>query len=96
MNKLLTVSLFLVIAACGGDKKADGIGVPACDEYITKIDACAAKVGGQVGESLKRTSKMFGDVWKDNAKDAAVKDQLPKTCADAITAAKKQFAQCEW
>jgi hypothetical protein len=101
-KKLFILPLFLFAVACGGggDKsgggKSDGIGVPACDEYITKVEACAAKVGGQIGESLKRGAKMFGDAWKDNAKDPQMKDQLPKTCTDATAAAKKQFAQCDW
>ncbi|MBX3160849.1 MAG: hypothetical protein KF773_33095 [Deltaproteobacteria bacterium] len=100
MNKLfLSIPLVLALVACGkGDGKSggDGIGIPECDAYIQKTEACAAKVGGQMGESLKRGAKMFGDVWKDNAKDASMKDQLPKTCSDATAAAKKQFAQCDW
>ena len=101
MNKLFLISAFslsFLFGACGGksDGKSDGIGVPECDQYLAKVEACAKKVGGQIGGSLERGAKMFADAWKDNAKDPAMKEQLPKTCTDATAAAKKQFKECEW
>lgn len=95
MKKLvLIMSLFAGAAACG--KKEGGVGVPECDQYLTKVRACAKKVGGQIGGSLERGAKMFEGVWVDNAKDAAMKAELPKTCSEATASAKKQFTQCEW
>ena len=99
MTKLVfasALSFALALAAGCGKKGGSKVGVAECDAYLDKIAACADKVGGQTGASLKRTHKMFGDVWRDNAKDASMKDQLPQTCAAAIADAKKQFTQCAW
>jgi hypothetical protein len=99
MNKLFLTSAFtlsFLLGACGGSGKSDGIGVPECDQYLEKVEACAKKVGGQIGGSLERGAKMFSDAWKDNAKDPSMKEQLPKTCTEATAAARKQFSQCEW
>jgi hypothetical protein len=96
MTKLATFVVIVSLAACGRAGGGSGIGIAECDQYLAKLAACAKKVGGQTGESLERSGKMFADVWKDNAKDDAMKAELPKTCTDATAAAKKQFAQCEW
>jgi hypothetical protein len=98
MTKLITaitIALSLSTAACG-KKGGDGVGVPECDHYLDKLHACARKVGGQIGASLDRTHEMFADIWRDNAKDDAMKSELPKTCTQATEDAKKQFGQCAW
>jgi hypothetical protein len=93
---LLIACLFTASAAIGCKGKSSGVGVAECDQYLEKVAACGKKIGGQTGESLERSTKMFADAWRDNAKDDSMKDQLPKTCSDATAAAKKQFPQCEW
>jgi hypothetical protein len=87
------VALAVGAGACG---KGDTIGVAECDAYVAKLVACADKVGGQSGESLKRFSKRMVESWKDSASKPEQKEMLAKTCSEAIVDSRKQNPQCEW
>ena len=90
MKKLVFLA-FVALGACGGSKSGGGIGVKPCDDYIQKLESCAAKVGGKEGDSMKSMAKMMRDSWSKDAKNPDLKgvcesamddlqDQLPDAC----------------
>ncbi len=97
MTKLISMlALVLSSAACSKKGGGSNVGVPECDEFLTKLAACGDKIGGNIGDSLHRTVAQFGPIWADNAKDDSMKAELPKSCASAMKDAKKTYTQCEW
>ncbi len=94
---VLAVALVASIAAC---KKKDGggdsLGVPECDDYLAKMDACAKKLGDKGGEGLTKMANMMRGSWKDDVKDAEKKSAMPMVCRGAIKDMKKQMPDCDW
>lgn len=82
----------------------DSIGVPECDEYIKKYEACLTKVGAkapQVEPQLKTAYEALRDGWKKTAASGpAAKSALATGCKTALDQAKSNPAlsayACEW
>src|SRR5690349_5874606 len=101
-NKLKTIVLAVLLAAAvagckkkgGGGGGGGGIGVPECDDYFARMDACAKKVKG--GEQLTKMANMMRGPWSEDAKDASKKADLAKTCKQAVEDMAKtgQFPEC--
>jgi hypothetical protein len=87
-------------AMTGSTMAAPGaIGVPECDEYVTKYESCikqhvpdAQKVQLQQGFDAMRTS------WKTAATNAESRPGLASVCKQAMDAAKAatSFYGCTW
>lgn len=95
----LVASIALALAAgCGKGGGGGGgkLGVAECDAYLDKMAACAAKKGGKTGEQLTKMRDMMANAWRDSAKNADQKGQLPGVCTSAIEDMKKQVADCDW
>lgn len=100
--KLFGLALLLTAAApaCkkgGGDK----IGVAECDDWIAKMNACAAKNSGMIGDSLKKQVDMMSKAWKEDASKPEMKDALGKTCKQAVqdmavNGPKQGITNCDW
>ena len=94
-----------VAAACAGIDRAGAaaaggqIGVPECDEYLTKYEAC---VQGKVPESVRATfsqsMNQMRDAWKQAAATSAGKAALATGCKQALAAAKQAMTAygCQW
>lgn len=71
----------------------DSIGVPECDEYIAKYEACVDK---HVPENMKATMKTTFDqsrkAWKAAAATPQGKTTLGTTCKQAMETAKQSMA----
>lgn len=79
----------------------DSVGVPECDEYIKKYEACLTKIAAkapQVEENMKTAFKAQRDGFKQAAANPASKAQLPSTCKQAMETAKQATSTyaCEW
>ena len=79
------------------------IGVPECDEYIKKYEACLMKVAEkapQVETPLKASYQTLRDGWKKAAETPAGKSALATGCKTALDQAKSNPAlkayACEW
>lgn len=78
---------------------ADSIGVPECDEYIKKYEAC---VMSKVPEAMRATFKNSLDqsrtAWKAAAANPQSKATLGAACKQAHETAKSSLAaySCEW
>ncbi|HEY7543232.1 MAG TPA: hypothetical protein VID27_00025 [Blastocatellia bacterium] len=84
--------------APAADNKASGnkIGVAACDEYLTKMEACLSskKVPDTVKEAYRNSFEQYREAWKKAAADPAGKAALEQGCQSALTAAKQFFDTC--
>lgn len=81
----------------------DSIGVPECDEYIKKYEACLTKVAAkapQVETPLKASFETLRDSWKKAAATPAGKSAMATGCKQALETAKSNPAlsayACEW
>lgn len=107
----LLIAMFLYIAAvfgCASDSKkaerttastGDKIGVPECDDYIEKYEAC---ITGKMPESARAAMKSSFDqtrkTWKDLAANPQTKTTLASVCIQSKDAAKKatEAFKCDW
>lgn len=89
------------------DKKAevastgDSIGVPECDEYIKKYEACLTKIAAKapaVEGPMKQAFETARKGWKDAAANPAGKATLASACKTAMDTAKSTTTAyaCEW
>jgi hypothetical protein len=85
-------------AAAEGGGGADAIGVPECDEYVTKYLGCIEeKMPEAAREQSKEAVQKSVEAWKQAAQGPG-KESLPKDCKDAMETAKKatESMGCEW
>lgn len=82
-------------ASTGGDK----IGVPECDEYIEKYEACLnSKVPEAQRAAMKSAFEMARKGYKDAASTPQGKSTLAAACKQAMDAAKQATTAygCTW
>ena len=98
---VLALLLAASVTACG--KKGGGgsgggeTGVPECDDYLAKMDACAKKMGEKGGgPQLTKMADMMRGSWKDDVKDKDKKAGMPDGCRSAIKDMKKSMPDCDW
>lgn len=80
---------------------ADSVGVPECDEYIKKYEACLTKItekAPQAQPGLKSAFEQQRKGFKDLAANPTTKAGLPNACKQAMDAAKQSTSAyaCEW
>jgi hypothetical protein len=83
----------------GGAQSSNGIGIPECDDYLSKYERCIAdKVPSDrkkaFGDALDRTRTS----WKMLAANPGARPGLPQACSLALQTAEttlKQYA-CTW
>lgn len=77
----------------------DKIGVPECDDFIAKYDACvSSKVPEMARAQYQGAIKQWRDSWKKLAADPATKGSLAAACKqarDQQEAALKSYG-CTW
>ncbi len=66
------------------------IGVPECDEYLRKYDACMEKIPADVREHTKVALDAMRDGWKRAAQTEQGKAGLAAACKEAVEMAKWQ------
>lgn len=77
----------------------DKVGVPECDEYIEKYEAC---INSKVPENMRGTYKSSFETmrksWKDAAANPNGKAALATGCKQALATAKQTFTayNCAW
>jgi hypothetical protein len=74
------------------------IGIPECDEYLTKYSRCIAmKVPEAARATMNDAMEQTGRAWQEAARGPA-KDGLGPACKAALDAAKQATASmgCEW
>jgi hypothetical protein len=111
--RLLSLAFVVVpmLLACGGQAPesqpsstaapASGstIGVPECDEYLSKVEACIAEhVPDDMKAMQQQTMATMRDQWRQAAQNETAKASLAAGCKAALDAAKSSMASygCEW
>jgi hypothetical protein len=86
-------------ASSGTTASGDKIGVPECDDFIAKYDACvSSKVPEMARAQYQGAIKQWRDSWKKLAADPATKGSLAAACKqarDQQEAALKSYG-CTW
>jgi hypothetical protein len=78
---------------------ADAIGVPECDEYLTKYQACIdSKVPEAARASLTQAFAQTREAWKQAAATPQGKQAMVMGCRQAMDAAKQAMSAygCQW
>ncbi len=77
----------------------DKIGVPECDNYIEKYEACiTGKVQEAARAQMKSSFELTRKSWKDLAANPQTKSSLASACKQATEMAKQSMSAyaCEW
>lgn len=94
-------------AAANGNKAAntstagtsgEKIGVPECDEYIAKVEACLAKIPAAGQPAVKTSLDTMRKSWRDAAATPQGKAGLAVGCKQALETAKTTYNSygCSW
>ena len=78
---------------------ASDTGVPECDEYIRKYEACLRdKVPASAKPQLEQALQQYRQTWKAAAAQPAAKATLPSTCQQMNATAKMAMGAygCAW
>jgi hypothetical protein len=77
----------------------DAIGVPECDEYLTKYEKCVSeKVPEAARTQLKQSMDQWRSSWKQLASNPVTKSGLAQACKQQLEAAKSSMGAygCTW
>jgi hypothetical protein len=77
----------------------DAIGVPECDEYLTKYEKCVSeKVPEAARAQLKQSIDQMRSSWKQMASNPVTKGGLAQGCKQALETAKSSMGAygCTW
>jgi hypothetical protein len=93
----------LLCGACQQQQEREAagpaIGVPLCDEFLSKFEACIDDhVPDQEQAALRRALKGHRQAWKGAPTNAAGRAGLLATCRHVTEVTKKKTEQygCEW
>ena len=77
---------------------ADSIGIPECDEYVTKYSACINKMPEAAQAGARDALKQMADGWRTAATSPEAKAAMAPACQQALSAAKEAMSAfgCEW
>ena len=75
----------------------DKLGIPECDEYIAKYEACALKAPEAQRAQVKSALEQSRAAWRNLAANPTTKATLPGICKQALESSKSYLksAGCE-
>jgi hypothetical protein len=77
----------------------DAIGIPECDDYLSKYEACVReKVPASQRSVLEPALQQYRAAWKQAAAQPATRANLAMTCQQATAAARTAMGAygCQW
>lgn len=86
-------------AASAAGASSASIGVPECDEYLNKVQACIDNHVPEDSRAMQRQSMdQIRDQWRQAAANPTAKAGLAAGCKAALETARASFASygCEW
>ena len=75
------------------------IGVPECDDYLSKVEACIADHVPEEARAMQRQSmEQMRSQWRQAAENPTAKASLAAGCKAALDQARSAFASygCQW
>jgi hypothetical protein len=97
LSVLAAASLFVGVTVTNA-QTAEPLGIPACDEFMTKYEACIAKMPSANQATFKGTLDQMRTGWRGMAANPQTKGSLEGVCkqmSDSLKAAMTQ-AGCQW
>ena len=99
-NKAATTTASTPATSTTTASAGDKIGVPECDDFIAKYEACVAKAPEVARAQFQSAVKQWRDSWKKMADNPATKGSLAAACKAAkeqqeASPALKSFG-CTW
>jgi Spy/CpxP family protein refolding chaperone len=92
MNKVFFAAAAAFVAAVAvAPARAQELGVPACDEFLKKYEACLAKQPEAVRTQGAGAVKQIRQMWGQIAANPQTKPQLEPMCKQTIEQAKPQL-----
>ncbi len=82
-----------------GAQAVESVGVPECDEYLTKYDKCLSeKVPEAARPQLKQSVESMRNAWKQAAANPMARPGLAEGCKHALDAVKSSMSSygCTW
>lgn len=80
-------------AAAAPVAAADSVGIPECDDYLTKVSACLTdKVPAEQRAMFQTGLDSSRTAWKQAAANPASKASLAQACSTALAQSKTQFS----
>jgi hypothetical protein len=86
-------------ASAAASTSGDNIGVPECDDFIAKYEACvSSKVPEMVRAQYQASLKQWKDSWKKLAENPQTKPTLASACKQSLEQAKTSLNafNCRW
>jgi acetamidase/formamidase len=77
----------------------DKVGVPLCDEFLAKYEACiTSKAPAEAQVQMKQMIGTMRTAWKSMADNPQTKPQVETVCKQSTDAIKQQSAAlgCQW
>lgn len=86
------------VEAKAASKAGAAVGVPECDDYLTKYERCLAKIPEASREMLQRTITASREAWIRASVTQDGREGVAAACKAALQAAKAAMApyRCEW
>jgi hypothetical protein len=77
---------------------AEPLGVPVCDEFLTKYEACIAKIPAQQQAAFSTSLEQMRTGWKGLAANPQTKPALEGVCRQMNESMKPAMAPfgCQW
>jgi hypothetical protein len=92
------VALVFAIPTSARAQTAEPLGIPACDEFMTKYEACIAKMPAANQATFQGSLDQMRTGWKGMAANPQTKGALEGVCkqmSDGLKTAMTQ-AGCQW
>jgi hypothetical protein len=97
-SPVLATAAFLAIMPWSCAASAQALGVPVCDEFLTKYEACVAKMPAQQQAAFKLSLDQMRTGWTGMATNPQTKPALEGICkqmTDSMKAAMASYG-CQW
>jgi hypothetical protein len=98
-NKAATTNTAPANTSTTASTSGDKIGVPECDDFLAKYEACVSgKVPAAAQSAFKTSMETWRKSWKDLAANPATKGSLAAACKQSADQAKTSLASynCSW
>jgi hypothetical protein len=98
MFATLAVVLVSLISLAKGAAAQTPIGIAACDDFLTKYEACVAKMPAANQATFKMQIDQMRTGWATMAGTPETKTALESTCTQMATTMKASMTQfgCQW
>jgi hypothetical protein len=90
---LIVGAVSFVATVVSSGLEAQTIGIPACDDFLKKYEACVtSKIPSQQRATFQTQFDQMRKAWSEAAKNAAAKATLESTCKQSAEQTKAMMA----